>query len=62
MLAADHVPMSKGKALAGAVRAKPFDRGSENLNIYPEGGEKGLGVKAIFTDPKCLQVYRLTLF
>lgn len=62
MLAVDHVSTSKGKALAGATGAKPFDRGSENLNIYPEGGETGVGVKAIFTDPKCLQVQRWSSF
>ncbi len=56
MLALDHVSSSKGKALAGVKGAKPLDRGGKNLNIHPEGGEKGAGVKAIFTDPKCLQV------
>lgn len=34
----------------------PFNRGSENLNIQPEDREKGAGIEAIFTDPKCLQV------
>lgn len=33
MFAVDHVSTCKGKALAGATGAKPFNRESENLNI-----------------------------